>query len=26
VLFLLRTSDRMVVREIVPWSTGHDRI
>nr|WP_239565714.1 SDR family oxidoreductase [Paenibacillus sacheonensis] len=26
VLFLLRTSERCVVRELVPWSTGYDKI
>lgn len=26
VLFLLRTSGRMIVKDIVPWSTGYDQI
>lgn len=26
VLFLLKTSDRMIVKDLVPWSTGFDRI
>ena len=26
VMFLLKTSPRMVIKEIVPWSTGHDKI
>lgn len=26
VLFLLKTSGRMVIKEIIPWSTGHDQI
>ncbi len=25
-MFLLRTSSRMVIRDIVPWSTGYDQI
>jgi len=26
VMFLLKSSDRMVVRDLVPWSTGYDKI
>lgn len=26
VLFLLKTSNRMVIKDIVPWSTGYDQI
>ncbi len=26
VLFLLKSSDRMVVKEIIPWASGHDQI
>ncbi len=26
VMFLLKSSDRMVVKDIVPWSTGYDKI
>lgn len=26
VMFLLKQSDRMIVREITPWSTGYDKI
>lgn len=26
VMFLLKQSDRMIVKDIIPWSTGYDRI
>jgi hypothetical protein len=26
VLFLLRQSDRVVVRDVVPWAARHDKI
>jgi NAD(P)-dependent dehydrogenase (short-subunit alcohol dehydrogenase family) len=26
VMFLLKSSERMIVKEIIPWATGHDQI
>jgi NAD(P)-dependent dehydrogenase (short-subunit alcohol dehydrogenase family) len=26
ILFLLKTNSRMVIKDLVPWSTGHDKI